>query len=71
MSVLAVEENIKPEIKEVSLDWQDNPAVQRLLDVVVSIIAEEYIQIAKKNPEVFTNKNPEFVLEREHRDERG
>ncbi len=55
MSVLAVEENIKPEIKEVSLDWQDNPSVQKLLDVVVSIIAEEYIQIAKKNPEVFTN----------------
>ncbi len=55
MSVLAVEENIKPEIHEVSLDWQDNPAVQKLLDVVVSIIAEEYIQIAKKNPEVFTN----------------
>lgn len=55
MSLLEVKENIKPEIKEVCLDWQDNTAVQKLLDVVISIIAEEYIQIAKKNPEVFTN----------------
>ncbi len=57
MSNLVLEENIKLEEHQVSLDWKDNPSVQKLLDVVVSIIAEEYIQIAKKNPEVFTN-NP-------------
>ena len=38
-----------------SVSWMDNPSVQRLLDVVVSIIAEEYIQIAKQNPEIFSN----------------
>lgn len=37
------------------LTWQRNPAIQRLLDVIVSIIAEEFIEIAKKNSGVFTN----------------
>ena len=38
-----------------SLTWMDNPSVQKLLDVVVSIIAEEYIQIAKQNPDLFSD----------------
>jgi len=38
-----------------SLNWMDNPSVQRLLDVVVSIMAEEYIQIAKQNPDLFSD----------------
>jgi len=38
-----------------SLAWIDNPSVQRLLDVVVSIMAEEYIQIAKQNPDLFSD----------------
>ena len=54
MSALAVEESIKPKIHKVSLDWRDNPSVQKLLDVIVSIIAEEYIQIAKQNKDVFS-----------------
>ena len=29
------------------------PSLQHLLDVISSIIAEEYIMIAKQNPEVF------------------
>ena len=29
------------------------PSLQRLLDVISSIIAEEYIMIAKQNPEMF------------------
>ena len=48
--------------KDVSLDnsispdfsWRDNPAVQKLLDVVVEILAEEYIEVAKHNPETFS-----------------
>ena len=36
-----------------SLSWKDSLPIQRLLDVVSSIIAEEYITIAKHNPEVF------------------
>jgi len=37
----------------ISLSWFDNPAVQNLLDVVVSIIAEEYIDVAQQNPDLF------------------
>ena len=48
------EKNIK---KPINLNWKDNPSVQKLLDVVVSIMAEEYIQIAKQNPDVFSSKN--------------
>ena len=36
-------------------NWMDNLPVQKLLDVVISIIADEYIQVVKDNPEVFTN----------------
>ena len=35
------------------LSWIDNPSVQKLLDVISSIIADEYIQVAKQNPEIF------------------
>ena len=38
-------EEIKNQI--ISLSWFDNPSVQNLLDVVVSIIAEEYIDVAQ------------------------
>ena len=37
----------------ISLSWFDNPSVQNLLDVVVSIIAEEYIDVAQQNPDLF------------------
>ncbi len=37
-----------------SLSWKDSLPTQRLLDVICSILAEEYIMIAKQNPEVFT-----------------
>jgi hypothetical protein len=39
-----------------SLSWKDSPPVQRLLDVICSILAEEYIMIAKQNPEIFQNQ---------------
>jgi hypothetical protein len=35
------------------LNWQDSLPIQHLLDVISSILAEEYITIAKQNPEVF------------------
>jgi len=35
------------------LNWKDNLSAQKLLDVIVSILAEEYIQIAKENPHIF------------------
>ncbi len=39
--------------KTISLRWIDNPKVQELLDVVISIIAEEYIDVAQQNPDLF------------------
>ena len=41
------------------LRWVDNPSVQKLLDVISSILADEYIQIAKQTPEIFKNGGPE------------
>jgi len=37
----------------ISLNWADNPDIRDLLDVISSIIANEYIEIAKKNKGVF------------------
>ncbi len=36
-----------------SINWQDSLPIQHLLDVISSILAEEYIMIAKQNPDVF------------------
>ncbi len=35
------------------LNWTEDPAVRRLLDVVVSVLADEFIRTAKQNPEAF------------------
>jgi len=37
-----------------SLSWEQNRAAKKLLDVLVSILTEEYIQTAKENPEIFS-----------------
>ncbi len=38
-----------------NLSWKTNPAAKKLLDSLVQIIAEEYIEKAKQNPEIFSN----------------
>jgi len=40
---------------DIMFSWMDNPSVQKLLDTIASIIADEYIQIAKQNPDTFSN----------------
>jgi glycine/serine hydroxymethyltransferase len=40
--------------QEVSLKCSENPAIKKLLDAIVSILADEYIQTAKNNPEIFS-----------------
>ena len=35
------------------LNWQDSFPIQHLLDTISSILAEEYIAIAKQNPKAF------------------
>jgi hypothetical protein len=39
---------------QTSLDWQENPSAKKLLDAIISILAEEFIVTAKKNPDIFT-----------------
>lgn len=40
----------------ISLSWQDSPSIRQLLDAISSIIAQEYIQIAKENPDIFKER---------------
>ena len=50
-------ENIKDPSEEdfqISLNWKENPSAKKLLDAIVSILAEEYIETAKQNPDIFT-----------------
>jgi hypothetical protein len=50
-------ENI-PDLQEegfqISLNWKENPSAKKLLNAIVSILAEEYIETAKQNPDIFT-----------------
>ena len=55
MHSVQAKKNTEKIVQPTSFNWIDNSSVQRLLDVVVSIMAEEYIQIAKQNPEIFSN----------------
>jgi len=47
---------IKRPVKPINFDCQNNSAIQELLNVVVSILAEEYVKTAKDNPEIFSNE---------------
>ena len=50
--------NALPDLPEenasLSLSWKENPVAKMLLDALVSILKEEYIQTAKNNPEIFS-----------------
>ena len=47
------EEYTEIESSSLGLNYSDRPEVQKLLDTVASIIADEYIEKAKQNPEIF------------------
>lgn len=36
--------------------WDKEPSVQKLLDVVVHILANEYVRAIKENPALFSDK---------------
>ena len=55
MNQIAVEQVNKNTSQFINLNCKDNLSVQKLLDVIASIIADEYIQIAKQNPDTFSN----------------
>ncbi|MCK4947832.1 MAG: hypothetical protein KAS46_05625 [Candidatus Aureabacteria bacterium] len=46
--------NCLKEVQKESFSWEDNPGVQNLLDVICSVLADEYIETVLKNPEVFS-----------------
>lgn len=48
------EKNKQNIFQSVPLSWTNNIDVQKLLDVVVEILAEEYIDVVKNNPETFS-----------------
>ena len=39
---------------QLDLNWKTNPSAKKLLDVIASSLAEEYIETAKNNPDIFT-----------------
>jgi len=43
---------------QTNLSWKENPAAKNLLDVLSQIIAEEYCQKAKQNPDIFSKTDP-------------
>lgn len=56
MAIKQVIHHIKCPAQPINFNLPDNPAVKNLLDIISSILAEEYVKIAKDNPEVFSNQ---------------
>lgn len=55
MSNLSLTENKENVAKEsLRFNWQDSLPIQHLLNAISSILAKEYITIAKHNPAVFS-----------------
>lgn len=47
---------VKTEQTKYCFAWNKNPSVQKLLDVVVHILANEYVRAVKENPTLFSDK---------------
>lgn len=54
MNKITIVQKKQTETKTKGFVWTNNPDIQKLLDVIASIIADEYIQTAKQNPEIFS-----------------
>jgi hypothetical protein len=37
-----------------SLVWTDNSSAKKMLDLIVSLLKEEYIKVVRENPEIFS-----------------
>jgi hypothetical protein len=57
MSIKQLPEKVEPRTCRIRFSWKDNLEVKKLLDVISSILADEYIQIAKKNKEIFKRED--------------
>ena len=54
MNKITIVQKKQTETKANGFVWTNNPDIQKLLDVIASILADEYVQIAKQNPKVFS-----------------
>ncbi len=50
-----ITKHVKPPSKPIDFNWTNNPSVKNLLDAISSILAEEYIQVAKQNRDIFSS----------------
>lgn len=46
---------VKTDHPEQNFSWTSNPSIQKLLDVVVYILANEYVRAVKENPTLLSN----------------
>jgi S-adenosylmethionine:tRNA-ribosyltransferase-isomerase (queuine synthetase) len=53
LAVVEKEQYTETEINLVSFNYANNLSVKKLLDNIAAIIADEYIEKAKQNPEFF------------------
>jgi len=56
MSVKTTTKHTQPTIQPIDFSWTNNPDIKNLLDAISSILAEEYIEIAKQNRDIFSNE---------------
>lgn len=52
-STAIIENKAGLKTQNLAFSWKDSPAVQSLLDTISVILAAEYVQVAKQNPETF------------------
>ena len=53
MVIKQLTKHTKPAIQPIDSNWTSNADVKNLLDVICSILAEEYIEVAKQNKGIF------------------
>ena len=56
MNELTVIEKQGNSNQEFSFDWKNSSSIKQLLDVIASIIAQEYIEVVRNNRELFAIK---------------
>ena len=53
LALVEKEKYTETEINSVSFSYANSSSVKKLLDNIAAIIADEYINTAKQNPEIF------------------
>jgi len=56
MKPIILEKNHQANPKSSKSCWFENLDFTSLLDIITSTLAEEYVEIAKRNPNVFSNE---------------